>query len=130
MPYVMIVDDARDSIEPLVAYLERTGYLVKLVTDGREALAEIIRHPPHVMVLDLLMPGMDGSELLEVVRSYLRLSMMPVVVLTGAPDSPLVEKVRGMNVHSVLIKGKATLRDVETALRLARHHVPGAPAPD
>jgi CheY-like chemotaxis protein len=130
MPYVMIVDDARDSIEPLVAYLERTGYLVKLVTDGREALAEIIRNPPHVLVLDLLMPGMDGSQLLEVIRSYLRLSMMPVVVLTGVPDSPLVEKVRGMNVHTVLTKGKATLRDVETALRLARHHVPGAPAPD
>jgi CheY-like chemotaxis protein len=130
MPYVLIVDDARDSIEPLVLYLERTGYLVRLVTDGREALAEIVRHPPHILVLDLLMPGMDGAQLLEVIRSYLRLSMMPVVVLTGVPDSPLVDKVRGMNVHTVLTKGKATLRDVETALRLARQQVPGAPTPN
>ena len=128
MPYVMIVDDARDSVEPLASYLERTGYLVRVVTDTREALADIIRNPPQVLVLDLLMPGMDGAMLLEAVRSNLQLSMMPVVVLTGAPDSPQVERVRALNVHSVLTKGKATFRDIETALRLARHHVPGPPS--
>jgi two-component system, sensor histidine kinase and response regulator len=128
MPYVMIVDDSRDSVEPLAAYLERTGYLVKVVPNGREALAEIIRHPPHVLLLDLLMPEMDGAALLDVIRSYLRLSMLPVVVLTGVPDSPLVQRARDMNAHSILTKGKATFTDVEVALRLARHHVPGAPS--
>jgi CheY-like chemotaxis protein len=128
VPYVMIVDDARDSVEPLAAYLERMGYLVKVVPNGREALAEIIRHPPHVLLLDLLMPDMDGAALLEVIRSYLRLSMLPVVVLTGVPDSPLAQRVRDMDAHSVLTKGKATFRDVEVALRLAWHHVAGPPA--
>src|SRR5689334_2871906 len=127
MPYVMIIDDARDSVEPLATYLERTGYLVTVVTDPRNALAEMIRNPPQVLILDLLMPGMDGAMLLEVTRSYLRLSTIPVVVLTGVPDSPLVEQVREMNVHSVLTKGKATLQDVEAALRLARQHVPEPP---
>ena len=127
MPYVMIVDDARDSVEPLASYLERTGYLVCVVTDPRDALAEIIRNPPQVLLLDLLMPGMDGAMLLGVIRSYLRLSLIPVVILTGAPDSPLVERVKGLRVHSVLTKGKSSFRDIEAALRLARHHVPGGP---
>jgi CheY-like chemotaxis protein len=124
----MIVDDARDSVEPLAKFLERAGYLVKLVTDAREALSEIVRHPPHVLLLDLLMPGLDGAALLEALRPDVRLNSLPVVVLTGAPDSPLVERARDMQVNTILTKGKASFHDVETALRLARHHVPGAPS--
>jgi CheY-like chemotaxis protein len=128
MPYVMIVDDARDSVEPLARFLERSGYLVTMMTDAREALGEIIRHPPHVLLLDLLMPEMDGAMMLEVLRSYLRLQALPVVVLTGVPDSPMVQRVRDMNVNAVLTKGKASFKEVEAALRLARHHVPGPPS--
>jgi len=128
MPYVMIVDDARESVEPLGTFLERAGYLVKFITNARDALAEIIRHPPHVLVLDLLMPDMDGAMLLEVLRCDVQLGTLPVVVLTGVPDSPLVERARGMNVNTVLTKGKASFQDVEAALRLARHHVKGPPS--
>jgi CheY-like chemotaxis protein len=124
----MIVDDARDSVEPLARFLERSGYLVTMMTDAREALGEIIRRPPHVLLLDLLMPEMDGAMMLEVLRSYLRLQALPVVVLTGVPDSPMVQRVRDMNVNAVLTKGKASFKEVEAALRLARHHVPGPPS--
>jgi CheY-like chemotaxis protein len=128
MPHVMIVDDARDSVEPLARFLERAGYLVTMMTNAREALGEIIRRPPQVLLLDLLMPEMDGAMMLEVLRSYLRLQALPVVVLTGVPDSPMVERVRELNVNAVLTKGKASFQQVEAALRLARHHVPGPPS--
>jgi adenylate cyclase len=128
MPYVMIVDDARDSVEPLARFLERAGYLVTMLTDAREALGEIIRRSPHVLLLDLLMPEMDGAMLLEVLRSYLRLQALPVVVLTGVPDSPMVQRVRDMNVNAVLTKGKASFQEIESTLRLARPHIPGPPS--
>jgi CheY-like chemotaxis protein len=124
----MVVDDARDSVEPLVHYLEWRGYFVRLFTDTREALAEIVRNPPQILLLDLLMPGMDGAMFLEAIRSALPVHSFPVVVLTGAPDSPLLQRVRGMNVHSVLTKGKADFTEVEAALRFARHHIAGPPA--
>jgi CheY-like chemotaxis protein len=72
--------------------------------------------------MDLLMPEMDGASLLEVVRTQLRLDALPVVVMTGVPDSPLVQRVRDMNVNSVLTKGKASFLDVETALRHAHRN--------
>ena len=124
----MIVDDSRDSVEPLARFLERSGYLVTMMTDAEEAIGEIIRNPPQVLLLDLLMPEMDGAMLLEVLRSYLRLQALPVVVLTGVPDSPMVQRVRDLNVNAVLTKGKASFQEVEAALRLARHHVPGPPS--
>jgi CheY-like chemotaxis protein len=77
---------------------------------------------PDVMVLDLLMPGMDGA-LLAIIRSYLRLQSLPVVVLTGLPDSPLVDRVRRLGVDCVLVKGKATLEDVRSAVNEANRPV-------
>jgi len=71
---------------------------------------------------------MDGAKLLEVIRISLGLQTLPVVVLTGAPDSPEAERARDMDVHSVLVKGRANFTDVEAALRLARHHVGGPPS--
>src|SRR5881398_1266347 len=108
MPYVMIVDDASDSCEALAKFLERAGHRVSCVPNGKQALGDIIQDTPDVVILDLLMPEMDGPTLLEILRLYLRLQNLPVVILTGIPDSPLVERVRHAGVTSILVKGKAT----------------------
>src|SRR6266550_8656281 len=102
---VMLVDDAADSCEPLAKFLERSGHEVRCVANGREALAAVITKPPDVVVLDLLMPEMDGPSYLEVVRSYLRLQSLPVVVLTAFTDSPLLERARNLSINSILAKG-------------------------
>jgi CheY-like chemotaxis protein len=124
MPYVMIVDDVIDSCEALAKFLERAGYRVRCVPNGREALADIIRDTPDVVILDLMMPVMDGPTLLEILRLYLRLQTLPVIVLTGIPDSPLVERVRNAGVNAILVKGKATFQDIERAVREASHRLP------
>jgi CheY-like chemotaxis protein len=124
MPYVMIVDDVIDSCEALAKFLERAGYRVRCVPNGREALADIIRDTPDVVILDLMMPEMDGPTLLEILRLYLRLQTLPVVVLTGIPDSPLIERVRNAGVNAILVKGKATFQDIERAVREASHRLP------
>src|SRR6266550_5558926 len=104
---VMLVDDAADSCEPLAKFLERSGHEVRCVANGREALAAVITKPPDVVVLDLLMPEMDGPSFLEVVRSYLRLQSLPVVILTGLAESPMVDRARHLKVNAILVKGKA-----------------------
>ena len=108
MANVMVVDDALDSSEALCRFLEKSGHLVRCVPNGREALAQIILQMPDVVVLDLLMPEMDGPSFLEVVRSYLRLRSLPVVVLTAMGESPMVERALNLRVNAVLLKGKAS----------------------
>ena len=51
------------------AYLERTGYRVIWVRSGEEALTEIDRHPVRIIVLDLMLPGIDGFDVARIVRS-------------------------------------------------------------
>jgi CheY-like chemotaxis protein len=113
MGRILVVDDDPDSVEALCKYLEKQlGYTVDSALNGREALEQIIHKTPDLVILDLCMPELDGCTLLEVLRSYLRLQSLPVVMLTGVGDNPAIERVRRLNVNSVLLKGKATFREI------------------
>jgi len=124
MPTIMIVDDAQDACEVLVKYLEGAGYTPRCYPNGKEALMGVLTTPPDVILLDLVMPEMDGPTFLEVIRSYLRLQSLPVVVLTGLPESPMVERVRHLKVSSILVKGHATPEDIRRALDEAMVRLP------
>ena len=116
MPHVMVVDDVPDNCSAVARFLERSGHRVTFAASGKQALMDLIHESPDVMVLDLMMPEMDGASLLGIIRSYLRLQSLPVVVLTGHPDSPQVDRVRQLGVEWVLVKGRATLDDIGNAV--------------
>ena len=125
MADVLIIDDTPDSRDSLAKILESAGHKVTCVPNGREALAHVIASVPDVVVLDLLMPEMDGPSFLEVVRSYLRLQSLPVVVLTGFSESPMVDHARLLKVNSILVKGKASPDEIRQAVAEAIVRVPG-----
>ena len=125
MSYYLIVDDNADEAEVLSKLLAHGGHSVHTAADGREALTQVLARRPDVVLLDLLMPVMDGPSFLEVIRSYLRLQTLPVVVLTALAESPLIERARTFDVKSVLVKCQATTHDIEKALADAVAKVPG-----
>jgi CheY-like chemotaxis protein len=125
MARILLVDDQVEQAEPLVRLLEREGHSVTCLPNGRDALAAVLEDLPDVVLLDLLMPEMDGPSFLEVVRSYLRFQTLPVVVLTGAPDSPMVDRVRSLKVNSVLVKANASFDDIKHAIDEALARLPG-----
>ena len=125
MATIMIVEDNLDSCEVLVNFLQKVGHKVRCHPNGKDALVAVITDPPDVIILDLLMPEMDGPTFLEVIRSYLRLQTLPVVVLTALIDSPMVDRARHLKVNSVLAKGKASLEDIQRAAEEAIHRLPG-----
>jgi CheY-like chemotaxis protein len=124
MAKILVVDDDSAGSEPLCSFLTKAGHDVSCLPNGRKALAAIIDDPPDVVVLDLFMPEMDGGSLLEVLRSYLRLQSMPVIVWTGLPDSPMVERARHLKVNAILVKGKVTLDELRQAIEQELHRLP------
>jgi CheY-like chemotaxis protein len=124
MAKVLIVDDNLEHSTALAKVLEAVGHEVSTAPNGREALSQVMSSTPQVILLDLLMPEMDGPSFLEVVRSYLRLQCQPVIVLTGIPESPMVEKTRALNVNSILVKGRATSDDIQNAIQNALASAP------
>lgn len=123
MAYLLIVDDDKDGRDAVCRHLQSIGHEVVCVSNGREALSSILARTPDLVVLDLYMPEMDGAGLLEILRSYLRLQSLPVVVLSGLPDSPLVERARHLKVNAILVKGKANFDDISRAITDELHRV-------
>jgi len=119
MASILIVDDNSDSCEGIAKILRTAGHDVTCVPNGREALVQVLLKPPDVVLLDLIMPDMDGPSFLQVVRLYLRMQSLPVVVLTGFTDSPMIERALHLKVNSVLVKGKASSKDIQHALEAA-----------
>lgn len=79
-PTVLVVDDEPTIREVVVSYLEREGYDTLEAADGRQAQLLLERTTPHLVVLDLMLPGMDGLELCRWIRSN---SDLPVIMLTA-----------------------------------------------
>ena len=117
MAWLLIVDDNADGREALCTFLTKAGHEVECAPDGRDALAVILRRTPDLIILDLCMPQTDGAGLLEVMRSYLRLQSLPVVILTGLPDGPAVDRARHLKVNAILLKGRATLDEIAPAVQ-------------
>jgi len=125
MAKILLVDDNADEGDSLSRFLQLAGHEVTSVPNGRDALVHVLQRLPDVVLLDLMMPDMDGPSFLEVVRSYLRLQSLPVVILTGLGDSPMIDRARTLKVNSILAKGKATPEDILKAIEEAVARVPG-----
>jgi CheY-like chemotaxis protein len=124
MAYLLVVDDDIDGRDALCRFLTKAGHEVDCVGDGREALGHIIAHTPDLIIMDLMMPVMDGPSLLEILRSYLRLQALPVIVMTALAEGPMVERARHMKVNAMLVKGKATLEEILQAVTQELHRLP------
>ena len=116
MAEILIVDYEDDARETLGRFLEKVVHLVRVAPGGREAMTQVMLKLPDVVVLDLLMPQMNGTEFLAAVRSYRRLHRLPVVVLTALSSTPMLDRAIKLGAHSVLLKSKATFDDVRRAV--------------
>lgn len=82
-PLILVADDNADILMLLSLTLERDGYEVLVARDGNEALATAKERVPHLIVLDLMMPGLDGLEVTRQLRADERTRATPIVVLTA-----------------------------------------------
>lgn len=113
--YVLIVEDDPDMRESMESVLTYAGHAITAVADGLEALSWLAGDRPHpcVIVLDLMMPGMNGFELRSRLRADPALSSIPVVVLTGA--GRLADR-KGAELQAEILRKPIDLRDLLAAI--------------
>jgi two-component system, cell cycle response regulator DivK len=80
---LLIVDDCQDVRDVFKEFLTERGFEVELASDGREAVEMAFRMLPDVIIMDRVMPVMDGWAATRMLKGYLRTSRIPVVVLTA-----------------------------------------------
>lgn len=90
---ILVVDDELGTRLAISEYLEMSGYSVLTATDGREALTMVEAHHPHLMVTDIIMPRMNGYELVQGVRQHPAFRLLPVIFLTARNET--AERIQG-----------------------------------
>jgi CheY-like chemotaxis protein len=80
---ILVVDDNGDNVEILRAYLESRGYTVAEARDGRSALALMEEVHPDLVLLDVMMPGMDGWEVCRTIKNHPKFGSTRVVMVTA-----------------------------------------------
>lgn len=84
------MEDDQDVRASLGEFLKDEGYEVETATNGQEALQQLSRHKPGLVLLDLMMPVMNGWEFLEKRNGDKELSSVPVLVLSAVPGKPYI----------------------------------------
>ena len=128
MADVLVVEDEESLLQTLRYNLSRAGHAVRLCTDGSVALEMTLENPPDLLVLDLMLPGMDGLEICRRVRAEAAnpaVSHVPILILTARDEE--IDKVVGLEVgaddyltkpfsmHELLARVKALLRRADMA---------------
>ncbi|MES2992733.1 MAG: response regulator [Pseudomonadota bacterium] len=122
---VLVVDDTPLNLKLLADLLSVKGYDVVTATCGVEALARLAEHPPDLVLLDVMMPGMSGYEVCAAIRADPAHHLLPVVLVTAL--DPATERVKGLEAGAddFLAKPVAQaelLARVKSLLRIKRLH--------
>jgi CheY-like chemotaxis protein len=96
-PSVLIVDDNRDTREMLMEYLSNCGFIVDTAADGFEAIDSAVHFHPSAILMDLMMPRMDGWEATCHLKADARTRDIPIIVMTAnvQPDGRQVARAAG-----------------------------------
>jgi two-component system, OmpR family, alkaline phosphatase synthesis response regulator PhoP len=144
--HILVVDDERDILELLKYNLEKEGYRVTTVATGEDALAQARTRTPDLVVLDLMLPGVDGLEVCRRLKNDAKTAAMPIVMLTakgeeadvvaglelGAADyvtKPFSPRVLTARVRAVLRRGldatddQSTIHIKDLTIHPGRHQV-------
>ncbi len=136
-PIVLVVDDEEDLVELVRYNLEQTGYEVRTAFSGLEAVQAVAENPPNLIVLDLMMPGVDGLQVCKQIRASEKTSQIPILMLTakgedqdvvhglesGADDyvtKPFSVNVLLARVSALLRRAERSMPEQDEALKIDR----------
>lgn len=112
MSTVLVVDDEVGARRALMRVLGMKGYDAVGVADGLEALRALEERRPDLVLLDVMMPGLGGLELLEILQGDPRWKALPVVMMTALSDTHTVNRAHQLGAKAYLVKATFSIAEM------------------
>jgi DNA-binding response OmpR family regulator len=112
---ILIIEDELILAEALKERLKNKGYLVETVYDGESGLEKIRKSKPDLLILDILLPGINGYEVMEKIRN--EKIALPILVVSNSGQPVETEKARNLGANDFIIKVNFSLDDVEKRVK-------------
>ena len=109
---VLVVEDDKFLVNAYRVKFEKMGYEIKIALDGVEALEVLGKWRPDVVILDLVMPKMDGYEFLEKMRAIPEYEKIPVLIASNLGQNEDLNKAKEMGANNYVIKGNLSLSEL------------------
>jgi CheY-like chemotaxis protein len=117
MNRILVIEDNAVASAVYRSTLVREGHQVEVATDGQSGLAALQREPPSLLILDLMLPGMDGIAVLQRIRATAGLEHIPVVVISNAYTPERLDQVWRAGATQVLTKANSTPKEIARVVR-------------
>ena len=104
MSAILAIDDEPEFLEQVKVLLENKGYRVETAPDGPSGLQKALQVSPSLILLDIIMPGMDGLEVLKQLALQSETWQIPVIMLTAKAETEFLFKARELSAVDYLIK--------------------------
>jgi CheY-like chemotaxis protein len=111
-PRVLVVEDTPDARDVLARMLRLGGFQPVTAEDGSVALGELEKKTPDLVLLDLMMPRMNGVQLLSRLRHDPRWATVPVILLTAVSEGHLITEAAELGVQDIILKGSVNALDL------------------
>jgi signal transduction histidine kinase len=97
--FILVVDDNPTNLSVLSQALRNVGWQVRIAVDGEDALNKIAQNPPELILLDVMMPGIDGFEVCQRLKANADTADIPIIFMTALADT--VSKIKGLSLGAV-----------------------------
>jgi DNA-binding response OmpR family regulator len=109
---ILVVEDETFLVKIYSVKLKKEGYDVEIATDGEEAVRLAEEFSPDLILLDLILPKMNGFEALEEIRSKPPLKKTPVIVLSNLGQEEDIKRAKALGATDYLVKANFSIQDV------------------
>jgi len=123
---ILVVDDDKEIVESLKSRLSREGYDIVVAYDGKEALLQVAKEDPDIILLDLMLPEKNGFEVLEEVRKKHNERWRPVIIVSAKSDLETFKKGYSLDADHYITKPcniGDILRGIQTMISLIPHRI-------
>ncbi len=122
-PLILIVDDSADSRRMYATYFAQAGFRVEEAAHGFQGIEKAFKLAPDVILMDLLMPALDGWETMRLLKGRMRTRAIPIIALTGATEEDDLKLAKNAGCDLLLLKPctpDVLFEHVQRLLSLAR----------